>query len=93
MYLHCLTGPSTVYWIKNRCCVAVSSPLSGSAAVASKNHVRDLGLRVINPAVRMRHNETKPPDPAVRPPLVGSRWCMALVGEAEKRRHGNVRTC
>jgi hypothetical protein len=71
---------STVYWIKNRRCVAVSSTVSGSAAVVSKNHARGLGLRVINPAVRMRHNETKPPDPTVRPPLFGSRWCMAMVG-------------
>ena len=71
---------SIVYWIQNRSCKAVGSAVSGTAALVSKNHARDLSLRVINPTVRMRHNETKPLDTAVRHPLVGSRWHMAMVG-------------
>ena len=41
---------------------------------------RDLRLRVLNPPVRMRPNETKPLDPAVRHLLVGGPWRMAMVG-------------
>jgi hypothetical protein len=80
MYFAMFNRPSTVYWIKYRSCAVIGSTVSGTAAVVSKNDARNLSLRVINPTVRMRRNETKPMDPAVRHPLVGNRWRMAMLG-------------
>jgi hypothetical protein len=80
MYFALFNSTSLAYWIPNRGCDCAVRLFSGSAAVVSKKSGRDLSLRVINPPVRMPHNETKPLDPAVRHPLVGGPWRMAMVG-------------
>ena len=81
-HVFCIVYPRFLRFTGSKFTVAVCfpSPLSGSAASVSTNRAGGLSLRVINPAVRMRHNETKPLDPAVSHPLVARRWRMAIVG-------------